>query len=283
MGLTDSSELIDEHWNNKKLNNEEIENEEQEEGEEKEELNELQLPDELISSNMASYNNRLNKTQQANLEKENKLNEDEIIEEKMWIDAIAAEPKSSHLRNQLANHYFSQNRLREAEFAYKAAINLDRSNSIAHYDYAFMRHHQFYWSLAKNESSYYTYAQGSKLHYERVLLLEENDIETHYQLSLLYLTMLETTLIESIDNIQSPLSYNDTKLCKDRRGIYSKWYCDRNEIYELCHRHLEITMNLCQEIDPVLFGTYITFARLLYIECTPNPFEINETDGTLLL
>ncbi len=59
-------------------------------------------------------------------------------------------------------------------------------------------------------------------------------------------------------------------------------------------------------IDPVLVGTYITFARLLYIECTPNPFiyfklsqdeiinklnigikylnyalEINETDATL--
>ena len=72
----------------------------------------------------------------------------------MWIDAIAQELKSSHLRNQLANHYFSQNRLNEAEFAYKAAINLDKTNTIAHYDYAFMRHHQFYWSLAKLKLNY---------------------------------------------------------------------------------------------------------------------------------
>ena len=108
-----------------------------------------------------SYQERLNKTQTANLRKRSKriddddeepqiqIDEEELNEEKMWIDAIAQDPKSSHLRNQLANHYFSRNRLKEAEFAYKAAIGLDPSNAIAHYDFAFMRHHQFYWALSK--------------------------------------------------------------------------------------------------------------------------------------
>ena len=54
--------------------------------------------------------------------------------------------------------------------------------------------------------------------------MEENDIETHYQLSLLYLTMLETTLIQSIDNIQSPLAvtsiqYLQSMICSGERAI----------------------------------------------------------------
>ena len=81
--------------------------------------------------------------------KEQKLDDSAIETEKMWIEAIALEPKSSHLRAQLANHYFSQNRLNEAAYTYQQAIRLDSSNVIAYYDYAFMRHHQFYTSLAK--------------------------------------------------------------------------------------------------------------------------------------
>ena len=105
-----------------------------------------------------SYQDRLNKTQRSNLrnksavdEEENgpEIDDEELNEEKMWIEAIGQDPKSSHLRNQLANHYFSRNRLKEAEFAYKAAISLDATNAIAHYDFAFMRHHQFYWALSK--------------------------------------------------------------------------------------------------------------------------------------
>ncbi len=75
--------------------------------------------------------------------------------------------------------------------------------------------------------------------------------------------MLEKTLIESIDNISSPLSYNN-KLLQNQRGIYSKWYSDRYEIYKLCRGHLEITLNLRQEI----------IWNILHIECTPNPLYI---------
>ena len=68
------------------------------------------------------------------------------------------------------------------------------------------------------------YATEAKVHYHEVLKLEENDIETHYQLSLLYLTMLETTLIQSIDNIQSPLAitsvqYLRSMICSGERAI----------------------------------------------------------------
>ena len=77
------------------------------------------------------------------------LNEDDLREEQMWIAAISQDPRSAHLRNQLANHYFSRSRLSEAEFAYKAAIDLDKKSVISHYDFAFMRHHQFYWALSR--------------------------------------------------------------------------------------------------------------------------------------
>ena len=160
MGLTESNE-IDEHWRD---------NHEQESQHEQLFESDQQIETKQQSTTATSTASlSLNKTQRANLLKKQQqnddaddndddeeeeeegptLNEDALNEEKMWIDAISQEPKSSHLRNQLANHYFSQNRLNEAEFTYKAAINLDKTNTIAHYDYAFMRHHQFYWSLAK--------------------------------------------------------------------------------------------------------------------------------------
>ena len=154
--------------------------------------------------------------------------------------------------------------------------------------------------------------------------------------------MLETTLIQSIDNIQSPLAvtsiqYLQAMICSGERaipnmninkqqqqqrqqqkqkqnmdnqdddddddeedindgenennininyydypigrGIYSPWYVDHIEIHDLCSRHLQITMDSCSEIDPVLFGTYITSSRLLYIECIP-PFSFNFSKET---
>ena len=71
--------------------------------------------------------------------------------ERMWIEAIAEEPKSAHLRTQLANYYFQSSRLKEASYSYEIAIQLDPNNIIAHYDYAFMKHHQFYFALAQFE------------------------------------------------------------------------------------------------------------------------------------
>ena len=158
MGITDSNETIEE-W----LKEAEYDSVYNSNNSDNQKSNDSTQPTDKSS---LSYKNQLNKTQKANLikqqnddveEEEVYVNEDALNEEKMWIDAIAQEPKSSHLRNQLANHYFSQNRLNEAEFAYKAAMNLDKTNTIAHYDYAFMRHHQFYWSLAKLKLNYYYY------------------------------------------------------------------------------------------------------------------------------
>ena len=193
------------------------------------------------------------------------------------------------------------------------------------------------------------HALDAKTHYHHVLKLEENDVETHYQLSLLYLTMMETTLIQSIDHIRSPLAAVsiqtlEADLCSGRRpvpiqrdfdhentrnehghshhendgndnedtysrlrvnyadypigrGIYSPWYSERIEIHDLCARHLSLTMaswgdgddvddavsmgiggGRGPELDPVVFGSYITSARLLYLECSA-PFCMDSAES----
>ena len=51
------------------------------------------------------------------------------------------------------------------------------------------------------------------------------------------------------------------------RGRYSPWFNDRNEFCQLCHKHIEITLENVGDSNPVLYGTYISHARLLYMEC----------------
>ena len=161
-----------------------------------------------------------------------------------------------------------------------------------------------------NDAKYF--ADEAIKYYQHVLKLDENDVETHYQLSLLYLTQLETTLLESIDNIESTLAMFSVQImCKDicgnnnlnidglnnnnkrkyyydypiGRGIYSPWYNDRNEIKQLCQRHIDITFENVNEFDSVLFGGYITQARLLYIETVEPicyPLTIDQRQEKLL-
>eukprot|EP01084_Bolivina_argentea_P147078 257375_1 len=104
MGLTDSTDLIEEHWID--------------EISDIETTTKAQKQEELVSSSAKAV---LKKEEAEDVS----LDEDELNEEKMWIDAISLSPKSSSLRNQLANHYFHRNRFEEAEFAYHAAMNLD--------------------------------------------------------------------------------------------------------------------------------------------------------------
>lgn len=109
----------------------------------------------MINSDSNSLSNEL-----SDFESEGEFGDgDEIVDmnvvatERIWIEAIAEEPRSAHLRTQLANYYFQQSRLKEASYSYEQAIQLDPQNIIAHYDYAFMKHHQFYFALAQFELS----------------------------------------------------------------------------------------------------------------------------------
>lgn len=167
--------------------------------------------------------------------------------------------------------------------------------------------------------------------------MDPDDVETHYQLSLLYLTMMETTLLESIDAVRSPLAAMsiqsmESDLCSGRRpvpvlvpdvdadddrlsvnyaeypigrGVHSPWYRDRIEVHSLCARHLALTMASWGDsgdgaigvlgdgsvrgrgrgrdpvLDPVVFGSYITSARLLYLECTA-PFCMDSVESASL-
>ncbi len=159
-------------------------------------------------------------------------------------------------------------------------------------------------------------------HYGCVLKVAPDDVETHYQLSLLYLTMMETTLLESIDAVRCPLAALsiqclEPELCSGRRpvpsvhveapgddpaesplsvnyaeypigrGVHSPWYRDRVEVHSLCARHLALTMaswgdgadgGRGPELDPVVFGSYITSARLLYLECSA-PFCMDSAES----
>ncbi|ETO14219.1 hypothetical protein RFI_23150, partial [Reticulomyxa filosa] len=136
-----------------------------------------------------------------------KMSQDKVSYERRWIDAISEDPKSSSVRVQFANYLFSQHRFEEAQFQFDAALRLDPNNIIALYDLAFMKHHQFYHAFSQTKlAEALECANAAVQNYHKVLQIEENDVETHYQLALLYLTQLETCVSSSIDDISSPIA-----------------------------------------------------------------------------
>ncbi|ETO13980.1 hypothetical protein RFI_23390 [Reticulomyxa filosa] len=140
-------------------------------------------------------------------EKEIELEEGEEEEERTWIERISENPKSGNVRVKFGNYLLKQDRNDEAQYQFKAALQLNGRNVAAWYSLGLLHQQNLYRAyLEKKMGDAFEYGNDAMQCYHKVLEIKMNDVETHYQLALLYLTQLQTCVCYSTDEIPSSIA-----------------------------------------------------------------------------